>query len=483
MSSAPAEATDSLIHDERGVTVLMIDDDPEFCNLIADGLEANDETLAVETTNSPSSGLAIVNERPPDCVVSDYDMPEMNGIELLGTIREDYPKIPFILYTSKGDETVASKAITAGTTDYLSKGYGSEHYDHLSTLIQAIVKEHREEQLQEKKEEMIRLAEIASDAGGFEIDITEETLLVTEGALRILDPAEEAILTQKRFAELFDADDQEDIKQTAEQMLSTGDNKSTTVTYQRADSDRRVVQLTFMPTSGAGSPTAVRGVIRDITDQHEKQRQIDVFDRVLRHNLRNDLNLIRGAAETIASETSGEVADHSERIVEKGDRLLKTVSVQRDIMETLRNDPEYTDFDIERVLQQVAANMGETYPQAELTVECPAALSVEASSQFIRAVEELVQNAIEHNDVRSPAVQLAAEQTHHAIRVQIVDNGPVIPEMEREVLVEPEERTPLYHGSGLGLWFVKLIIFRSSGEIKFDENEPNGNIITIKIPK
>lgn len=483
MSSAPPAATDNLLHDKREINVLMIDDDPEFCNLIADGLEANDEILCVETTSSPASGLDIVNERPPDCVVSDYDMPEMDGIQLLETLRRDHAKVPFILYTSKGDETVASEAITAGATDYLSKGYGSEHYDHLSTLIQAIVKEHREKQLQEKKEEMIRLAEVASNAGGFEINIPEETLLITEGALRILDPAKEDILAKKGLAELFDVDVQVDIKQTAERMLSTGNNESTTVTYQRADSDRRVLKLTFMPTAAGGIPTAVRGVIRDITDQRQKQQQIEVFDRVLRHNLRNDLNLIRGTAETIESKTSGEIANHSEQIIEKGDRLLKTVSVQRDIMETLRMDPEYKDINIERVLQQVASNMGQRYSQAEVTVECPADLSVEASSQFTRAIEELVQNAIEHNDDRPPIVQLAAEPTDHAIRVQIIDNGPAIPEMEREVLVEPEERTSLYHGSGLGLWFVKLIIFRSNGEIMFDKNEPNGNIITTTIPK
>ncbi|ERH03185.1 MAG: histidine kinase-, DNA gyrase B-, and HSP90-like ATPase [Halonotius sp. J07HN6] len=241
--------------------------------------------------------------------------------------------------------------------------------------------------------------------------------------------------------------------------------------------------MRFMATSTENTPTSVRGVIKDITEQHQKERQIEVFDRVLRHNLRNDLNLIRGTAETVASKTTGEIADHNTQIMSKSDRLLETVSVQRDIMEILRDDPAYEEFDIAAILEQVAASMREQYPQAELTVESPARLSVEASSHFTRAVEEVVQNAIEHNDVRQTSVQLVAEQTDDAIHVQIADNGPPIPEMERDVLVEPRERTPLYHGSGLGLWFVKLIIFRSNGEIWFDENDPHGNIITIEIPE
>lgn len=482
MSPAPEAPADILLRGEQDIDVLMIDDDPKFCDLIAEGLAATDDTIAVETTNSPTSGLDILDERTPDCIVSDYDMPEMSGIELLETIREDYPKLPFILYTSKGDETVASEAITAGTTDYLVKGYGSEHYDHLSTLIQAIVTERRKERLEAKNQEMIQLAEISSDAGGFEIDVTDETVLVTGGALRILDPSEDASLTEKRLDAIFDDEAHAAITQAAERLLSTGESESITVTYQRSDADRRVLRMIFMATTAENPSTSVRGVIKDITEQHEQERQIEVFDRVLRHNLRNDLNLIRGTAETVASKTTAEIADLSTQIVSKSDRLLETVSVQRDIMAILRDDPEYEAFDLEDVLQQVAAKMSDQYPAAELTVECPAGLSVEASSHLTRAVTELVQNAIEHNDVRQTEVQLVAQQTDDATYIEIADNGPPIPDMERDVLIEPRERTPLYHGSGLGLWFVKLIIFRSNGEITFAENEPHGNIITIEIP-
>lgn len=59
-------------------------------------------------------------------------MPGQNGIEFLETDREEYPNLPFILYTGKGSEEVASDAISAGATDYLQKGSGTDQYQLLA---------------------------------------------------------------------------------------------------------------------------------------------------------------------------------------------------------------------------------------------------------------------------------------------------------------------------------------------------------------
>lgn len=465
------------------VEVLLIDDEPDFVELMAAELSESDELFAVETATSPEEGLGTIQDQPPDCIVSDYDMPGMDGIELLEAVREKHPERPYILYTGEGSEAIASEAISAGATDYLTKGAGPEHYTHLSTVIRTAVEEWRETKRAEKKQELIRLTELASDAGGFELDVVEETMLVTEGALRILDPSEDAELTQKRLVELFDADDQEEIQQTIGRVLTTGDTVAKTFTYHRSDGEERVLKITFISTPTEDSATSVRGVIKDITDQREKQRQINVFDRVLRHNLRNNLNVIRGTAETIESHTTGEITEYGAQIRSKSDRLLETAAKQREIMDVLRKEPEHESIAVESVLQQVATVMRRKHPDAELTVDCPTGVSLKASSRVSQALKELVENGIVHNDHHPVEVHLAAEQHEDALRVTVADNGPAIPEMERGVLVKPQERTPLYHGSGLGLWLVKLIISRSNGEITFDEGSMNGNTITIEFPR
>jgi CheY-like chemotaxis protein len=77
--------------------ILHVDDEPDFADLAATFLERIDENFAVETATSAQDGLEIIETQPPDCIVSDYNMPGMNGIEFLQAVREQHPDIPFIL--------------------------------------------------------------------------------------------------------------------------------------------------------------------------------------------------------------------------------------------------------------------------------------------------------------------------------------------------------------------------------------------------
>ena len=103
------------------IQVLHVDDEPNFADLTATFLERESDRFAVETTPSPDEGLTIVTDCPPDCVVSDYNMPRMDGIEFLETVRDTHAELPFILFTGKGSEDVASDALRADATDYIQK--------------------------------------------------------------------------------------------------------------------------------------------------------------------------------------------------------------------------------------------------------------------------------------------------------------------------------------------------------------------------
>ncbi|MFB6281060.1 MAG: response regulator, partial [Haloferacaceae archaeon] len=100
------------------IRILHVDDEPDFADLAASFLERENDRFVVETATSASDGLDRLADDRFDCIVSDYDMPGRNGIEFLETVREDHPELPFVLYTGKGSEEVASDAISAGVTDY-----------------------------------------------------------------------------------------------------------------------------------------------------------------------------------------------------------------------------------------------------------------------------------------------------------------------------------------------------------------------------
>lgn len=127
----------------EGIHVLHVDDEPNFVGLAADMLEREDSQFAVETATSASEGLDQLAADDFDCIVSDYQMPGKNGIEFLKAIRDEYPDLPFILFTGKGSEEVASEAISAGATDYLQKGHGTDRYGLLANRIENAVGQYR----------------------------------------------------------------------------------------------------------------------------------------------------------------------------------------------------------------------------------------------------------------------------------------------------------------------------------------------------
>jgi len=117
------------------VRVLHVDDEPGFAELAGEYLAREDDRIEVVTATDAEAGLAVLDAEPVDCVVSDYDMPGRNGIEFLEAVREDHPELPFVLFTGKGSEAVASDAISAGATDYLQKEGGTDQYTVLANRV------------------------------------------------------------------------------------------------------------------------------------------------------------------------------------------------------------------------------------------------------------------------------------------------------------------------------------------------------------
>ncbi len=128
---------------DQGISVLHVDDDADFAELTATFLEREVASIEVRTATGASEALERLEERPVDCIVSDYDMPGRSGLDLLEAVRSAHPELPFILFTGKGSEEIAGDAISAGVTDYLQKGPGSEAYELLANRIRNAVERRR----------------------------------------------------------------------------------------------------------------------------------------------------------------------------------------------------------------------------------------------------------------------------------------------------------------------------------------------------
>ncbi|ELY82745.1 response regulator [Natrinema pallidum] len=133
-----------------GIHVLCIDDDPHYRELTATVLERRDDDIVVTTAETGGEVLAIVDgecdtdpDHGIDCVVSDYDMPGMDGLALVAAMRDRDLDVPFLLFTGAGSAEIADEAISAGVTDYVRKGSGTDQYDELAARIETAVESHR----------------------------------------------------------------------------------------------------------------------------------------------------------------------------------------------------------------------------------------------------------------------------------------------------------------------------------------------------
>jgi len=125
------------------VRILYVDDSPDITELTATFLEKLNDDFEVMTETSVVAALDRIGERKFDCIISDYQMPNTDGLEFLEIVRERFSDIPFILYTGRGSEEIASEAIVAGVTDYVQKKPGTDQYEILANRVENAVDQYR----------------------------------------------------------------------------------------------------------------------------------------------------------------------------------------------------------------------------------------------------------------------------------------------------------------------------------------------------
>ena len=257
------------------IRVLHVDDEPDFAELAATFLERADERFTVETATSAKEGLDRVMEAPPDCVVSDYDMPEMDGIEFLTAVRKEYPELPFVLFTGRGSETVASEAISAGVTDYLQKGSGTEQYELLANRIDNAVRARRNARRADRQEELMRLTEFAGDTGGWELALSTEELLLTEGTKRLLGLSTDQTLSLSEALDCYHPDDREGIRAALDRAAETGERTAGTWRLETTQGVERIVDVTITPVEKEGTVRRLRGAVHDVTERRERECELE----------------------------------------------------------------------------------------------------------------------------------------------------------------------------------------------------------------
>ncbi|MHC3437301.1 PAS domain S-box protein [Natrialbaceae archaeon A-gly3] len=256
------------------------------------------------------------------------------------------------------------------------------------------------------------------------------------------------------------------------------------VVNQRKSGELYHAHQTIAPiTDDDGEVVEFVAIQTDITERKEREQQLNTLDRVLRHNLRNELNVVEGHAEVIQNAGTDAIRGHAERILVGAKRLLETAEKGRKVTRILSETPHLEPLDVATVVEQKADGIRTNHPTATVEVDAPERAMVAASDRIGEAITELLENAVGHSDRPDPTVTIDVRPDEETVRIRIADDGPGIPAMERTILEETRKEEDLYHGSGLGLWFVHWVVRRSHGNLAFEENEPHGSVVTIELDR
>jgi PAS domain S-box-containing protein len=264
------------------IRVLHVDDEPDFADLAATFLEREDDRISVETAASASDAEDTLEERRFDCVVSDYEMPGRNGIEFLESVRSESPELPFILFTGKGSEEVASDAISAGVTDYLQKEGGTDQYAVLANRITNAVEHNRSRRMVERSER--RLREIIDSLPHFLYVVDEEGtyLLANEALAEFHDTTVEAI-EGAHVSEVLGEPVAEEFLDNLEKVFdSDGETLFPEIEVADPDGDVHVFEPRLLPYEfGAGDTRSALGIAAEVTERKERERELErVRDRM-----------------------------------------------------------------------------------------------------------------------------------------------------------------------------------------------------------
>lgn len=217
-----------------------------------------------------------------------------------------------------------------------------------------------------------------------------------------------------------------------------------------------------------------------LVEQREELAILDqILGRILRHNVRNDITAIRGRAELIAERGSEDSQQKARQIVSKSKELLSTTENARAIRDVVDSRGQRVEFSLETRVTEVAAQLREQYPRADITVEGEVDGTLRAHPDFDEAIRHAVENGIEHNDDEDASVAVGTRVVDDQLLLEVRDDGPGIPDHELQPLRNREE-TPLAHGSGAGLWIIDRVVEYSGGTTTFAVDD--GTTVQFRFP-
>jgi PAS domain S-box-containing protein len=347
--------------------------------------------------------------------------------------------------------------------------------------------------LQHRTEELRQFRE-AADASGHAIYITD-----AEGAIEYVNPAFEKITGYSREEVVGESpsllqSDEYDAELYGElwETILDGEQWHHEMVDETKDGERIVLEQTISPVmTEDGTVEKFVAVAQDITERKryeerlEAQRDdLELLNQVVRHDIRNDLQLVKGYAEMLEGSVAEEARGDLETVRKAVENAIALTGSARDLADVmLQSSTENTTVDFRSTLRRQVRETRAEHTDAVIDLEEPLPeAAVTADSMLSSVFRNLLNNAIQHNDKGTPRVTVSVDRSGGEVRVRVADNGPGVPDAQKAEIFGKGEKGLNSAGTGIGLYLVRTLVESYGGEARIEDNDPTGAVFVVTLP-
>lgn len=253
-----------------------------------------------------------------------------------------------------------------------------------------------------------------------------------------------------------------------------------------------IYELTTAPFTEGGVVTGRLLTVSDVTDREryrealeQKTEQLAALNRMVRHDIRNDMAVIIGWAEQLQEHIDPAGQDALDRVLRKSNHVIELTTLARDFVDSLGGEgtPSLYAVNLQETLESELAAVRDSYPDAHFRVrdELPA-VTVHANELLGSVFRNLFTNAVVHNDEDTPIITVSGTVQNGRVQIRIADNGPGITDAQKDRLFKMGAKGPESTGTGMGLYLVHTLTTQYGGTVWTEPNEPKGTIFVVELP-
>ncbi|MFB6183593.1 MAG: PAS domain S-box protein [Haloarculaceae archaeon] len=276
----------------------------------------------------------------------------------------------------------------------------------------------------------------------------------------------------------------------------------------RRDGTEFPVTVSAAPVRDAdGEIIGVMAVTRDITERKRREEdlrhknvQLEALNSVVRHDIRNDMQVIIGWLDVLRDDVDEEGQELIEKVLRNGEHVVELTETARELVEaTVEGDVADTvePVALAPVVESELEKRREMYPDATFVLDGSIPdVYVRASSMLSSVFANLLNNAVQHNDRETPTVEVSVTETDESVIVAVADDGPGIPDSRKDVIFGKGNSDLSSEGTGIGLYLVRSLTEGFGGRVWVEDREkrsfsssrtqsddPRGAVFNVELPK